>query len=400
MDPQKTPPEDEKKHKHESPDHHHRHNEHGAARHSSKTDIPRNGSAGSDGLKKRDHSASPPHHSPPAHHGRHGSPVAGHQVTESLPGTPAAGHPHKLPSPGPEVKVQASKYQRMRKASTESQRLEKAVKISEIVRIPVPKVIVCRIFGVTSSESVGQLIYKYFVMKVPIYLSENWNDSAVEEAIGKIRDSIDESKVREFPVIPPASEPKERIIEAIVKFVEVMSEHKLDAQKKKVVNPSFIRLRSLIVAAGMRCKDIENSHVYDDIPPAFKVWKESGIRIATISSTTKVTQMDYMTYTNHGDLSAFISDTISLMNPHIQTADPKSPDFRNMCKKVLQVEPTSVLLLTSKIHEAKAAQKCSMEVLLICREERIGLKPLNDIKRDSVKDIAIVKSMQSIVLVK
>lgn len=290
----------------------------------------------------------------------------------------------------------------LRHQSTESQRkeLEKGVKISEVVRIPVPKVIVCRIFGVTSSESVGELMYKYFVMKVPIYLSDHWSDASVQEAVNKIRGSIEEANVKEFQVIPASSEPKDKVIDAVTKFVEVMSDPKLDPQKKRIVNPSFIRLRSLIVTSGMRVKDIENSHVYDDIPPAFKVWKESGIRIGTISSTTRDAQKDYMTYTNHGDMSAFISDTISTMNPHLQTGDGKTPDFRNMCHKVLQVEPPSVLLLTSKISEAKAAQKCSMEVVLISREERVGKKPLSDIKRDSVKDIPIVRSMQSIVLVK
>lgn len=349
------------------------------------------------------------------HHGKHHSNgterrsskpdlVAGHgtdggQARHSSQ-LPAVHHPHKLPSIMPDVQPAVTAAAAERHASTESQRVDKLIKISDVIKIPVPKVIVCRIFGVTSSESVGELLYKYFVMKVPIYLSNHWADADAQEAVSKIRESIEESKVKDFPVIPPTAESKEKVIEAVAKFVEVMSDPKLDQGKKKAVNPSFTRLRSLIISAGMRSKDIENSHVYDDIPPAFKVWTESGIRIATISSTTKDTQKDCMTYTNHGDISSFISDTISLMNPHLQTGDPKSPDFRNMCKKVLQVEPTSVLLLTSKISEAKAGQKCSMEVVLVSREERIGKKPIADIKRESVKDIPVVKSMQSIVLTK
>lgn len=390
MDRQKTPPDGEKKGKHDSPDHHQRHPRHVAPRRPSKPEVT--APHGSEGHQTKHNSDStpppPPALTPAAHHAAAGA---------------AAVHPQRLPSLLPEVKAQPTKSkQQLRRESTESQRkdLEKGVKISDVVKIPVPKVIVCRIFGVTSSESVGELMYKYFVMKLPIYLSEHWSDVNIQETIHKIRSSIEEANVKEFPVIPAATEPKEKIIDAVAKFVEVMSDPKLDSQKKKTVNPSFIRLRSLIVTSGMRVKDIENSHVYDDIPPAFKVWKESGIRMATISSTTRDAQKDYMTYTNHGDMSAFISDTISTMNPHLQTGDGKTPDFRNMCHKVLQVEPTSVLLLTAKISEAKAAQKCSMEVVLVSREERIGKKPLSDIKRDSVKDITVVKSMQAIVLVK
>jgi methionine salvage enolase-phosphatase E1 len=387
-----SPGEGEKKDKHDTPDA--RLSSHGIHKESSKAEVAP--TQGSEGHHQKHKSGSPPVRPPSSGNGhRHASTHPSPPQTPAAP-VPAAVPvlpPHKLPSasPVPDVKV--------RLKSTESQQLEKAVKISDVVKIPVPKVIVCRIFGVTSSESVGELVYKYFVMKVPLYLNEHWADANVQEAVTKIRDGIEEAKIKDFHPIPAASESKEKIIDAIVKFVEVMSDPRLDSQKKKTLNPPFIRLRSLITSAGMRSKDIDNSHVYDDIPPAFKVWTESGIRIVTISSTTKDAQKDYMTYTNHGDMTPFISDQISLMNPHLQTADPKSPEFRNMCKKVLQVEPTSVLLLTSKISEAKAAQKCSMEVVLICREERIGKKPVSEIKRESVKDIHVVKSMQAIVLV-
>ena len=286
-----------------------------------------------------------------------------------------------------------------KKGSTESSKVEKPVKICDIIKIPVPLVIVCRIFGVTSSESVGELLYKYFVMKLPVYLSDHWHEAELQDAVAKVRESVEQSKVKEFALIAAASEPKETVIASLVKFVDVMSSARLEAGKKRSVNPSFVRLRSLVLTSGMREKDIQNSHVYDDIPPAFKVWTESGIRVATISSTTKDAQREYMTYTNHGDISSYVSDTISLMNPHIQTSDPKNPDLRSMCKKVLQVEPASVLLLTSKISEAKAARKCGVEVLLVSREEKIGKRPLVDIKRESVKDIPVVKQMQSIILV-
>lgn len=90
--------------------------------------------------------------------------------------------------------------------------------------------------------------------------------------------------------------------------------------------------------------------MYDDVPGAFQVWTTEGkIKIHTLSSGPVDGQLDYFSNTSKGDLSKYISNGISTTNPQISSTETGCVNFRELSKKILQMEPNNILLLTGKV---------------------------------------------------
>lgn len=78
----------------------------------------------------------------------------------------------------------------------------------------------------------------------------------------------------------------------------------IDADRKSTPLKS---IQGKLWQAGYESGELK-SQIFDDVPRAFKRWKSAGKTIAIYSSGSVLAQKNLFRYTDHGDLTPFISD--------------------------------------------------------------------------------------------
>ena len=276
---------------------------------------------------------------------------------------------------------------------------ESIIKIEKKLEVDKPKIIVTRIYGVTTLSAFGDQMYKYFLAKLPSYLSDHFDDPNLQEIITSLREQNQQMKSVELPSIAASDEPKEMIISSIVNFIKTRAEinrTEPDSMTSRTIVPAYIQLKSLVFRSGLQTEEIV-SHVYEDAAAAFKVWSEAGVKLYTLSSGTIDVQADFFSKTNQGNLEEYFTGHISTVNPHVSSGESNRVDFRQMAKKILKEETPNVLLLTDKLHEAKAATKTGMIVVLVAREGRLGHLPIQEVKEQLSPEVSVVMDFKSII---
>jgi methionine salvage enolase-phosphatase E1 len=275
---------------------------------------------------------------------------------------------------------------------------ERGIKVQREVKVPKPKILVTRIYGVTSQSAFGDQMYKYFLAKLYPYIYEHFDDPILQEIIGSLREQVNkDGKLPDLPLIAAADEPREQIVSSICEFVKKRAEiNRLhpDSKTSRTTIPAYIQLKSLILQTGLHSKEII-SHFYEDAASAFKVWSEAGIKLYSLSSGTNEVQADYFSRSNQGNMEEYLSGHISTTNPQVSSGESGRVDFRGMANKILGDETFNIVFLTDKVSEAKSAANTDMTVFLVSREGKLGHQNLEDIKEEL--EIPVVSSFKSIV---
>ena len=104
------------------------------------------------------------------------------------------------------------------------------------------------------------------------------------------------------------------------------------------------------------------SAVFDDVPPAFERWKEAGMTIAIFSSGSVLAQKLLFRYTDHGDLTPFIT---SYFDTNIgPKRDPKS--YAAIASE-LDTSPGDILFVSDIPAELDAAREAGLSTALAAR---------------------------------
>lgn len=122
-------------------------------------------------------------------------------------------------------------------------------------------------------------------------------------------------------------------------------------------------IQGKIWEAGYRSAELK-SHVFEDVPQAFRRWKESGLKVAIYSSGSVLAQKLLFAHTEHGDLTTWI-------DAYFDTAvgakgEPQS--YRRIADEL----GCTGLFLTDVLGEAKAAAAGGWRAALM---DRPGNKP-------------------------
>ncbi|MDQ3798776.1 MAG: acireductone synthase [Acidobacteriota bacterium] len=115
------------------------------------------------------------------------------------------------------------------------------------------------------------------------------------------------------------------------------------------------------------------SEVFDDVPRAFERWKNQGKTIAIYSSGSVLAQQLLFKYTNHGDLTAFISNYFDTHIGHKREAQ----SYRKIASTPSFPQVENFLFISDIEAELDAASEAGMRVLLVVRE---GNAPLAEEK--------------------
>lgn len=140
--------------------------------------------------------------------------------------------------------------------------------------------------------------------------------------------------------------------------VSAYLEHLIDTDRKSTPLKS---IQGMIWKEGYESGELK-SIVFDDVPRAFEQWTNGGIKIAIFSSGSVLAQQLLFRFTDHGDLTAFISDFFDT------NVGPKreGKSYRKIAGE-LSLEPSEVLFVSDILEEMDAARMAGMSTALTIR---------------------------------
>lgn len=120
-------------------------------------------------------------------------------------------------------------------------------------------------------------------------------------------------------------------------------------------------LQGKIWQAGYTAGEL-HSQVFEDVPPAFKRWREQGKSICIYSSGSVLAQKLLFANTEAGDLTLFIRGYFDT-----NTGPKSEPESYRRIADALELRPSAMLFISDVTAELEAARAAGLETILCVR---------------------------------
>jgi enolase-phosphatase E1 len=211
------------------------------------------------------------------------------------------------------------------------------------------KVILLDIEGTTTPiDFVYQVLFPYARTHLQAYLAAHWDEAQTERAQLQTEHANDTQQGLHPPALDSAQP------DSVIAYL-----HWLMEQDRK--STPLKSLQGKVWEAGYQSGALK-SQLFADVPCAFTAWQAEGKRIAIFSSGSVLAQKLLFTYTEHGDLSGFIS---GWFDTNIG-AKREAESYRRIAKELV-CEPRAVAFLSDVTAELEAAQEAGMQTFLSLR---------------------------------
>jgi len=208
------------------------------------------------------------------------------------------------------------------------------------------KAILLDIEGTTTPiDFVHKVLFPYAKERVGTYVQMHFGT-----LFGEIVQLVDESSHDETYTIPvDPTEPGS---------VSAYLEHLINVDRKSTPLKS---IQGSIWKEGYESGDLK-SIVYDDVAPAFERWSAEGKTIAIYSSGSVLAQKLLFGYTDHGDLTPFISANFDTNIGHKREAE----SYRKIAE-TLSIDSKDLMFLSDIPEELDAASEAGYQIRLVVR---------------------------------
>ncbi len=201
-----------------------------------------------------------------------------------------------------------------------------------------------------------------FVHKVLFPYAKERVGKYVEMHFGKLSDEIaqlaDESSHDETYTIPiDPTEPGS---------VSAYLEHLISVDRKLT---SLKSIQGSIWKQGYESGELK-SIVYDDVPPAFERWTATGKTLAIYSSGSVLAQKLLFRYSDHGDLTPYIS-----ANFDTNIGAKREPDSYRKIAEQLPLDGQAILFLSDIPAELDAAKEAGLQTAAVIRPRSLAIDP-------------------------
>ena len=143
-------------------------------------------------------------------------------------------------------------------------------------------------------------------------------------------------------------------------------EHLIDHDRKSTPLKS---IQGKIWKDGYESGELK-SVVFDDVPAAFERWNAAGRTIAIFSSGSVLAQKLLFRYTDHGDLTPFISDYFDT-----STGAKREPRSYAAIAAELKTSPAEIMFVSDIVAELDAAQESGLMTALALRRGNAPVEP-------------------------
>lgn len=216
------------------------------------------------------------------------------------------------------------------------------------------KFILTDIEGTTTSISfVHDELFPYSKERMSDFLLQNFQESVVMKCIDQVKETV----LLEQKKIITNSDVAGQLIEWI----------NLDRK-----HPALKELQGLIWEKGYESGEIKG-HVYEDVMPALKRWKESGITLAIYSSGSVKAQKLLFQYSIKGNLLSYFSHQFDTA-----VGNKREVSSYKEITTELNCLSSDILFLSDIKEELDAASEAGMKTIQLVRDDQviIGKHPL------------------------
>ncbi len=228
--------------------------------------------------------------------------------------------------------------------------------------------------GTTTSISfVYDVLFPYARAQLDRYVRESWKDPALQEDVADLR--VARRQDLEAGLQPPdwADDGEVGPGSAVAYLKWLMDQDRKSTPLKSI--------QGKILKSGYQKGELK-AHVFPDVAPAFRRWKQKGRRISIFSSGSVLAQKLLFGHTEEGDLKPFLS-------AYFDTRTGPKMEAASYGEIVRQIErrAQSVLFVSDFVAELDAARQAGLKT-------RLCLRPGN--KPQPPSDHAIIRDFDEI----
>ena len=224
------------------------------------------------------------------------------------------------------------------------------------------KYILLDIEGTTTSISfVHDILFPYTKKHLAEFIDNNITDKYVIECLKNTKETV---RLEESKDIDNAE-----AVKTLQHWINIDRKHH-----------ALKTLQGLVWKDGY-CNSNFTAHIYDDVLPCIKKWKDSGKVIAVYSSGSVEAQKLLFKHTCFGDLTRYISYYFDL-----STGSKQDPDAYKRITGRLSTNSRDILFLSDSTDELDAAMSTGIETIQLIRK---GTLPCTNHKK--AKDFTEIK---------
>lgn len=248
-----------------------------------------------------------------------------------------------------------------------------------------PEAIIADVEGtITHIHFALQILIPFIKTHLRAFLTETWDQKETKEFVDRLRECVREEKVAgsRMPSIADSDSARDKLFESVLNNI-------IWQMDQNIKNASIKELHILSWIWGCKNKSLKG-HVFDDVPEAFHKWKkEKNIKLYIFSSGMVVAQKLLLACSVYGNLEILIDGFFD--SAFGSKKDPQS--FKNIANNI-HIQPKSILFLSDRPEEAKAAKSAGCQAVVVKR-------PANDpIKDDERRAFPVVTSLNMITFTK
>jgi enolase-phosphatase E1 len=211
-----------------------------------------------------------------------------------------------------------------------------------------PKFILTDIEGTTTSVSfVYEVLFPYF--------RENIHKTIELQHLKSVQDVF-------FQTIEWVKDTENRTISTPSEIIEVLNQW---SQEDKKITP-LKTLQGILWEEAYTSGTIQG-HVYDDVAPALKRWKEKGIQLGVFSSGSIAAQKLIFGYSVAGDLTPYFSAYFDT-----STGGKREAATYQLIAEKLGILASEILFLSDITEELQAAASAGLQTIQLVRDETIA----------------------------
>jgi enolase-phosphatase E1 len=223
------------------------------------------------------------------------------------------------------------------------------------------KAILLDIEGTTTPiDFVHQTLFPFAFEKIGEYLEKNFDSIQTELAQLRAEHARDFENGLDVPPLHETA--RENAVKSLTNYLHFL----IKTDRKSTPLKS---LQGKIWQSGYESGELV-SEIYDDVPQAFERWKSEAKTIAIYSSGSVLAQKLLFKYTNHGDLTSFISGYFDTRVGHKREAE----SYRKIASAESFPHVENFLFVSDIEAELDAAGKAGMQTVLSVRQ---GNAPLS-----------------------
>ena len=198
----------------------------------------------------------------------------------------------------------------------------------------------------TPIDFVHKILFPFARKRVGDFVIDNFERLGPEIAQLKAEHTADRSYTGPFKEAAPDS-------------ISLYLKHLIDTDRKST---PLKAIQGRIWQAGYETGDLR-SQIFDDVPKAFEKWKAAGKTIAIYSSGSVLAQKNLFKYTDHGDLTPFISNYFDTN----MGGKRESQSYRRIADE-LGLQADQVTFISDVPAELDAARSIGMQTALSIRK--------------------------------